>query len=62
MTTTETGIEAVGEATLAELAEGLHGELVTPASDGVRRGPVDLERRARPAAGGSSSAAPASPT
>ncbi len=25
--------EAVGEATLAELAEGLHGELVTPASE-----------------------------
>ena len=39
MTTTDTGIEAVGEATLAELAEGLHGELVTPASedyDGAR--------------------------
>src|SRR5215203_4898008 len=33
MTATETGIEAVGEATLAELAEGLHGELVTPASE-----------------------------
>ena len=33
MTTTDTGIEAVGEATLAELAEGLHGELVTPASE-----------------------------
>ena len=33
MTATETGIEAVGEATLAELAEGLHGELVTPSSE-----------------------------
>src|SRR5215217_6714549 len=33
MTATETGIEAVGAATLAELAEGLHGELVTPASE-----------------------------
>ena len=32
MTATETGIEAVGEATLAELAESLHGEPVTPAS------------------------------
>jgi FAD/FMN-containing dehydrogenase len=32
MTATETGIETVGEGTLAELAEGLHGELVTPAS------------------------------
>ena len=32
MTATETAPEAVGEATLAELAEGLHGELVTPAS------------------------------
>src|SRR6185437_8274399 len=33
MTTTDSGIEAVGEATVAELAEGLHGELVTPASE-----------------------------
>ena len=33
MTTTDTGIEAVGEATVAELAEGLHGELVSPASE-----------------------------
>src|SRR4029453_5545015 len=33
MPPTETGIEAVGKATLAELAEGLHGELVTPASE-----------------------------
>jgi FAD/FMN-containing dehydrogenase len=33
MTATETAPEAVGEATLAELAEGLHGELVTPASE-----------------------------
>ena len=32
MTTTGTGVESVGEATLAELAEGLHGELVTPGS------------------------------
>jgi FAD/FMN-containing dehydrogenase len=33
VTATETGIETVGEGTLAELAEGLHGELVTPASE-----------------------------
>ena len=33
MTLTGTGMEVVGEATLAELAEALRGELVTPASE-----------------------------
>jgi FAD/FMN-containing dehydrogenase len=33
MTTIGAGVEAVGAATLAELAEGLHGQLVTPASE-----------------------------
>jgi hypothetical protein len=33
MTLTETAVEALGEPTLAELAEALHGELVAPASE-----------------------------
>ena len=50
MTTTGTGTVRVGEATLAELAQGLHGELVGPGR-AIRRGAIDLERRPRPAAG-----------
>ena len=61
MTTEATIPHVFGEATLAELEQGLRGQLIRPEGEGYDEARVDLEwrERQRPA---SSSAAPAPPT